>query len=91
VELNSQTLSAADEFNDKLADLKTLGLAAGVQLAEQLLPTMIQLVDQFQRGVQEGGEIGRIVKWIGDQAQAAVKDLKFMYESLKAFGDVFIG
>jgi len=91
VELNSQTLSAADEFNDKLADLKTLGLAAGVQLAEQLLPTMIQLVDQFQRGVQEGGEVGRIVKWIGDQAQAAVKDLKFMYESLKAFGDVFIG
>lgn len=91
VELSSQTLSAADEFNDKLADLKTLGLAAGVQLADQLLPTMIQLVDQFQRGVKEGGEIGRIIKWIGDQAQAAVKDLKFMYESLKAFGDVFTG
>jgi hypothetical protein len=91
VELNSQTLSAADEFNDKLADLKTLGLAAGVQLAQELLPALNQLVDLLRDGAQEGNGFGGVIGWIGDQAEATVADIKQLKSDLDDFIAIFKG
>lgn len=91
VELNSQTLSAADEFNDKLADLKTLGLAAGVQLAQELLPALNQLVDLLREGAQEGNGFGGVIGWIGDQAEATVADIKQLKSDLDDFIATFKG
>jgi hypothetical protein len=89
--VSQDVASAADEFNDQLNDLKSLAAGAGLQLAKELLPTMIDLVTQFREGTKEGGDVGGIIKWIGEQAKAAVVDLKYLYESLKLFGDLFKG
>jgi hypothetical protein len=91
VELSDNTLTAADEFNDRLADLKTLGLAAGVQLADKLLPAITDLVNEFRDGVKDGGAFGEIIKWIGDQAQAAVTDFKQLKSDLEDFKAIFNG
>lgn len=91
VELSSQTLSAADEFNDKLADLRTLGLAAGTQLAEKLLPAMLDLVDSLQRGIAPGGDFGKVIGWIGEQAEAAVHDFKTLKHDLDVFISILDG
>jgi hypothetical protein len=91
VEINDNTLQAADKFKDGLSDLKTIGLAAGLQLAEKLLPAMTSLVEEFRSGVTEGGAFGKVIAWIGDQAEAAVADFKQLKSDLEDFKAIFNG
>lgn len=89
VELNDSTLKAADEFNDKLADLKSLALGAGLQLAAELLPALTKIVDQLQAGIKDGGGFGEVIGWIGDQAAAAASDIRLLASDFATFGDLF--
>lgn len=89
VELNDSTLKAADEFNDKIADLKSLALGAGLQLAAELLPALTKIVDQLQAGIKDGGGFGEVIGWIGDQAEAAASDIRLLASDFATFGDLF--
>ncbi|GAB3377119.1 hypothetical protein GCM10027431_32660 [Lysobacter rhizosphaerae] len=91
IELSQGTLSGADQFNDKVGDLKVVTQALFTQLANELLPTLTKLVDKLTEVADEGNKSGGIIKWIGNQAEAAANDFDFMSKSLDALGDVFGG
>jgi hypothetical protein len=63
--VGTDTANAADEFNDKLADLKALVSGFGNQLAAELLPRLIELVDYFNKAAKEGTTLGTSVKDLG--------------------------
>jgi hypothetical protein len=52
--ISDETAARAAEFNDKLDDMKAVAMAVGLQVAERLLPAMIDLVDSFTDLAQEG-------------------------------------
>lgn len=54
VELDSNTLQAADEFNDSLGDLRIAVEGLWTQVAADLLPDLIRLVDVFVNLTREG-------------------------------------
>ena len=54
VELDSNTLQAADEFNDSLGDLRVAVEGLWTQVAADLLPDLIRLVDVFVNLTREG-------------------------------------
>ncbi|GAB3388098.1 phage tail tape measure protein [Lysobacter fragariae] len=91
IELSQGTLSAADEFNDKLSDLKATAEAFFLQLAAELLPVLTDLVEKFTEITKEGNESGGIIKWIGDQAKATEKDFQFFADSIQDVKDLFGG
>lgn len=72
--ISQDTAEAADEFNDKLADLKALVTGAGLQLAKELLPELIKLVDWFKSAAQEGGAVATVIEWVGHQVELAGRD-----------------
>lgn len=63
--ISSDTAAAADEFNDKLADLKAIGSAFALQIAAELLPRLIELVDYFTDAAQEGKVLGTSIADVG--------------------------
>lgn len=54
VELSQGTLSAADRFNDSLAELKSASMGLFTQIAASLMPAMEDLVVRFTELVREG-------------------------------------
>lgn len=63
--IGTETAASAAEFKDKLEDLKAVAMALGLQVAEQLLPRMIDLVDTFSDFVKEGGAAEKVAGGIG--------------------------
>lgn len=76
--VGEDTAAAAAEFNDKLDEMKGLATGLGLQIAEKLLPTMIDLVDRFRDLIQEGGLAEKIVAGI----QFVVDDVTGSFERL---------
>lgn len=91
IELSQDTLTAADNFNDKVGDLQTVTQALFTQLAVELLPTLTKLVEKLTEVAKEGEDGGGIIKWLGDQAKAAAKDIDFLAGSFDVFRDLFGG
>lgn len=56
--IGSNTAAAADEFNDKLADLKEIANGFANQLAADLLPRLIELIDKLNATAKEGQLLG---------------------------------
>jgi hypothetical protein len=90
IELSQDTLTAADAFNDKVNDLKAASQGLFTQLAAELLPALSDLVDKLTNLAKDGQNAGSAIKWIGEQAAAAVKDLDFLVQSFKVFKDLFV-
>lgn len=65
VVINSETAAAAGEFNDKLDDLKALAMALGLQIAERLLPDLIELTQELTDLVKEGEAAAEVADVIG--------------------------
>lgn len=65
IEISGGTAAAADEFNDKISDMKALVTALGLQVAAELLPQLIELVDKFTNLVKEGDSAAEIAEVIG--------------------------
>lgn len=63
--ISGDTAAAADEFNDKLGDLKAIGEAFALQIAAELLPRLIDMIDYFREGAQEGRVLGTSIGDIG--------------------------
>lgn len=64
--ISQDTANAADEFNDKLADLKTAGQGLALQVAEQLMPALSQLIVWATDFVSDGSNAEQIAKDIAD-------------------------
>jgi len=63
--ISGETAAAADEFNDKLGDLRAIAEGFALQLAAELLPRLIELADKFNESAQEGELLGTTVKDVG--------------------------
>lgn len=87
--ISGETAQAADDFNDSLADLKAIASGLGLQLAQELLPALLELIAQFKQAIQEGGAVAKVVEFIGDQASAAVSDLQFFAQTFEDIGHVW--
>lgn len=90
LELSGSTLKSADEFKDQLSKLGTLGQAAGLQLAERLIPPLTELVKAFQQGIQPGGDIAKVIHWMGNEAEAASADIKQLKSDFNDFAEIFL-
>jgi hypothetical protein len=66
LELDANTGRSAEQFNDLLADLGSLGTGVGNELARQLLPSMTQLVSQFVDASREGDGLKSVATAIAD-------------------------
>lgn len=74
--VGTDTANAADEFNDKLSDLKALVSGFGNQLAAELLPRLIELVDYFNQAAKEGSTLGTSVKDLGSIFDVFIGEIK---------------
>jgi len=63
--ISGETAAAADEFNDKLGDLRAIAEGFALQLAAELLPRLIDLADRFNASAKEGELLGTTVKDVG--------------------------
>src|SRR5690606_26345258 len=52
--ISNDTAAAAAEFKDELDRLKIMGQGLGLQIAQKLLPTLIDTVQKFRQLVKEG-------------------------------------
>lgn len=66
LELDANTGRSAEQFNDLLADLGSLGTGVGNEIARQLLPSMTQLVAQFVDASREGDGLKSVATAIAD-------------------------
>lgn len=80
VELGDSTLKAADEFNDRLSDLKSLALGVGLQLAEKLLPELNNLVAQFTDAATEGSKTQKFIEDLATSISGISKVVVFATE-----------
>lgn len=76
VELDGNTLQAADQFNDTLADIKTISEGLFAQLARELLPSLQRLAGLFRETAQEGAKAGTALGSVGSFADALVTYLE---------------
>ena len=83
--VGTDTANAADEFNDKLADLRALVSGFGNQLAAELLPRLIELVDYLNKAAKEGNTLGTSVKELGTVFDLFVGQIKLADEVGNSF------
>lgn len=83
--VGTDTANAADEFNDKLADLRAQVSGFGNQLAAELLPRLIELIDYFSQSTQKGELLGVTVKQVGELFDFLFVELKKADEVGKSF------
>lgn len=75
VELDGNTLAAADQFNDTLADIKTISEGLFAQLAVHLLPALQRAAELFRDAAQEGTKAGLSMADVGSAASSLVEYL----------------
>lgn len=88
VVVSQETAAAAGEFKDELGDLKEIATALGLQIAERLLPQMIELVDKFQMLVQDGSAAEKIIQAIDfviDDVTTSFDQLNHLIETTTNF------
>lgn len=88
VVVGQDAAAAAGQFKDELGDLKEIATALGLQLAERLLPQMIELVDKFQMLVQDGSAAETIIKAIDfviDDVTTSFDQLNHLIETTTNF------
>lgn len=78
--ISGDTAAAADEFNDKLGDLKAIGEAFALQIAAEMLPRLIELVDYFTDAAQEGKVLGTAISDLGGLFDFLADQLKLANE-----------
>jgi hypothetical protein len=64
--IDDETAAAADDFNDKLADLKAAGTGLATQVASELLPQLTKLVDWATEFVSDGDNARDIADGVAD-------------------------
>lgn len=93
-EISGDTASAAAEFNDKIGELK-LGLSTmGLEIAEQLLPKLTGLLENFQENMKSGEVLKNIIDFLSgafDLLTIAVGAVNVIFGVLKMTTSALIG
>lgn len=64
--LDSETATAADNFNDTLGDLKAVTQGYALALAKELLPDLQNLADSFRGTATEGNKVAEMAQGTAD-------------------------
>lgn len=59
--ISEETAAAADEFNDRLADLRAQGSGFSNQITSELLPALNQTIEQFSGLIRQGDLASNVV------------------------------
>lgn len=70
--ISNDTAAAAAEFKDELDRLKIMGQGLGLQIAQRLLPTLIDTVQEFRQLVKEGDLVANVVTVVSSAMTAGV-------------------
>lgn len=89
--IDQETADAADEFNDKLADLKAAAGGLAQQVASALLPSLIELIDWATNFVEDGDNARQIADDIADSFDAMVSAGRAVGGLLDVFASVRAG
>lgn len=89
IELDGNTMKAADEFNDTLGDIKTVTEALGLKLAAQLLPLLIDLAKQFRGVATDGTTVSKVAAGVAATFTAVETVLKGVAFFAKFTGEHF--
>lgn len=70
--ISSDTAKAAEEFKDELGKLKIMGQGLGLQIAQQLLPVLIDTTKEFRQLVKDGNLAANVVDLIAGAMNAGM-------------------
>ena len=71
--ISTDTARAAEQFKDELSKLQIVGRGLGLQIAQELLPTLIDTAQEFRQLVKDGDLAANIVGVISAAMSAGVK------------------
>lgn len=74
--ISEETAAAADEFNDRLADLRAQGAGFSNQVTSQLLPALNQTVEELAGLIQKGDLAANVVTLLSSAASFGVGALR---------------
>lgn len=77
------TAAAADEFNDNLDKLQVAFGGLALKVAEDLLPALIQVTQEFTDFAKNGDNAATIASLIGDEFQGAAKAILATADELR--------
>lgn len=63
--ISTDTGRRADEFNDQIDKLKATFSGAATQLASEYLPKLIELAEDFQKGLEKGSDMRGVIDGLG--------------------------
>lgn len=89
--IDQDTATAAGEFNDRVDDLLALVQALGLQIADRLLPQLIQFEMWLEEIVQSSNAAGGAVDTLTGFLDAAGGVANFVWGYFKALDDVITG
>lgn len=79
--IDQETADAADEFNDKLAELKASGTGLATQVASELLPQLTELVNWATDFVSDGDNAKQVADGLSDA-------FKFLADAIQVAAEV---
>ena len=89
--IDTRTARAAEEFNNKMGELKVMLQGAWLQLAQYLLPTLVELVDWFRHNIKEGGDLQGVLHGIAQAANIAAQAMVGIIGGARAVGQAYTG
>lgn len=91
IELGQDTLTAADQFNDSLGELKAVAEGFFLQIAQDLLPKLIELTQALVDLSKEGTTVSDVAKQVGNAFDFVVEWTGRAYAALDGIGKVIEG
>lgn len=91
IELDQNTLQAADAFNDQLADLRAASQGFFTQLSAELLPTLTKLVAQLTEVVSDGSAAERTADGLARAFEFVSRMAGVAYARLDGIGKILEG
>lgn len=89
--LSQETLAGADQFNDSLNDLQTVTQGLTMQLAQALLPTLNDLVEELVAVAKDGSTAAEVGRNVGDSIEFIAAVTSRSLAQLDGFGKIIEG
>jgi hypothetical protein len=96
--VDSKAAKAAEQFNDNLDRLKTAAMGAANQIMEELLPSLVQISDQFVQASKGSDELalsafdlGKDMFDLSEFVSATVEEVRILTNVVAGSIDVFQG
>jgi hypothetical protein len=91
IELGQDTLTAADQFNDTLGDLKAVTEGFFLQIAQDLLPKLIELSQSLVELSKDGNTVKEAAQQVGNAFEFVAEWTGRAYNQLDGLGKIIEG